>query len=403
MNKYYQIVIDFLGWEWFDSSWKSFQKKRKKYPQDSLDPEVTQLEIQLHPLLKEVFRHQDLSFDTLDFTRIPQKCLADIMLTYLGRDLELLCKEIKQRGNKIKKSLQDAIKYEGHRFTLLVAAGYKLLNYKIEFIPSSSRKGKTADLKVVDMQDRKYLIECKQRNQRLSDRQRITFLARIAEKIFPLLRTFNYSDILINIEAKGSFNDVGSLISELTRRISTGNFNEFQSKQNIIKIVFARISKNLQIRNLLINSGHLQGKPATTTTPDYFFTSEGNNAIFLNKDVDPDFLPQNVYDLLEDANKKNRNRERLLVYFDVGTGMGEWCETLALQIKRKFKENKNAYPNIAGVVICHTLPEIDLDRKVIFNPRLFMVGFKSRLGGLPKNLNLFGAQGKSGLDGYLIQ
>lgn len=51
-------------------------------------------------------------------------------------------------------------KYEGNRFVLLVAAGYKLLGYEVKILAIDPRN-KTPDL-LVKKNQQEYLIECKQ-------------------------------------------------------------------------------------------------------------------------------------------------------------------------------------------------------------------------------------------------
>ncbi len=56
MNKYHQTVIDYFGQDWFEENWNTFCEIRSKYPKGSFAQEILKLELDLHPLLKEVFR-----------------------------------------------------------------------------------------------------------------------------------------------------------------------------------------------------------------------------------------------------------------------------------------------------------------------------------------------------------
>ncbi len=151
MNTYYQYVLDFFGEDWFQSNWKDFTSKRNKYPQDSLNREIVINELGLHPLLSEVFRYQkDTTINNLDFDRITPASGSDFIFQHLGRDLSLLKEEIEARGKQIQKDLKSPFSYENHRFNLMVAAGYKLLGFKVEFVPSQSSTIKTPDLLVDD-------------------------------------------------------------------------------------------------------------------------------------------------------------------------------------------------------------------------------------------------------------
>jgi len=132
-------------------------------------------ELELHPVLIDVFKVQDIKEAKLDFSKIESVPSANYHLSHLGRDLELLSVEIAERGSHLKTDLLNPIGYESHRFNLMIAAGYKIEGYKVKFVPSSP-KIKRADL-LVNSSKGEFYIENKRANQDVSDFPRYKFFS----------------------------------------------------------------------------------------------------------------------------------------------------------------------------------------------------------------------------------
>ena len=393
---YYQKVINSFTPEWINSEWLKFKDKRAAFSPKALGKEIVSLELRLHPLFKLVINYQDMKSNELDFSKIPERCLADLELMYLGRDLMLLEEEMALRGNKLIKDLKQAGNYSNHRFTLLTAAAFKKEGYEIEFVPESSKE-KRADLFVKREYD--FYVECKQRNQHASDIKRFELLALLSEKVFSALDLLRYNTISLKIDIidEKQINET-QMLEDLTSRIARGNFSVIQN--NAYTITFFNLNQQPEVRNLLLSAGHLRGKIVFTVADDYFFSSSvSGNAILVNKSVG-NSIPRNLYSLLQDASLKQKNGGKLLVYVDVGRGINDWAETLARSLKDGLEKNQDQYPNIDGFVVMQSPFKILPSRNIVTQPNVFVVGRRSKIGTDPETLSLPGTQGETGLDNY---
>ena len=133
---------------------------------------------------------------------------------------------------------------------------------------------------------------------------------------------------------------------------------------------------------------------------DYFFSSSVHgNAILLNKNVE-ESVPRNLYDLLQDANLKQKGNGKLLAYVDMGRGLNDWTESLANTLKEELQNKQDNYPNIDGFVIMQSPLRILPSREIVTQPSTFVVGKKSKIGADPEEINIPGLQGETGLDNY---
>jgi hypothetical protein len=399
MKKYHQIVIEFFGEEWFQTSWKHFCEVRKKFEKGSFAKEITELELSLHPILREVFRYQSGYDGILDFDKIPNLGPTDFILSHLGRDLELLKDEICARGNKIKDDLKEPDQFESHRFNVLVAAGYKLLGYRVEFIPTG--KDKRPDLLVEDKI--KLLIESKQRNQSISDKDRYSFFGDLTEEFLPLLRTKSFYDTQLNIELKGD-TKLSSIKERIKVDIKELVLKNKKSTSNEYNISINKLSDNKSLLKLLLDGGHFREYPVYTRTEDGFLASDpvNKNVVWLNKNISPDKIPSAIYEELYDANSKVKNGEKLIVYLDLERGYSDWVEKLSQHILDNMDEYLKDLPNIDAYVISQT-PLKYLGKSTIIQPTFNFIGEKSKWSDTPDVLNIFGFQGHTGMDGYLIK
>ncbi len=394
-NCYYKNVIDYFGSSWFDSAWKEFREIRNKFSNDSFSSEITKLELSLHPLHRDIFTWQDLSKGYLDFDKIPQKSASDFNLSHLGRDLELLSEEIKQRGSHIKHDLLDPVAYENHRFTLLVAAGYKKLGFTVEFVPASSSKGKTPDLLVNDT----YFIECKQRNQQSSDDSRYRFFGELVETYFGILRVKGINNYFLNIEDNGSVESHKNIIDTIIRRKIFRNQTIPNTKNT--RVSLTRATDFPDLIKILKEFGHFLKAPVFTRTEDAFIASDPKlmNLFMLNKNINVAELSKSVFSLLTDADSKDKKNKKLIVYIDLGRAPSEWIANLADYLYKGV--GVHAYKNIDAFVVCRT-PILYTESRTEIRPNFNIIGHTSRLGDTPDKLNLFGFQGHTGMDGYFI-
>lgn len=403
-NIFLAKVIEHFGYDWFSQQWEEFRIKRNNYEKNSLNKEVVLLELGLHPLVKEIIKYQDLSSSDIDYSKIPNKSLGHIDIQYLGRDLELMDKEIKERGGRLIKDLKQPSGYDNHRFNLLVATGYKQLGYDVQFVPSSSKNGKTPDLHI-SKNGNSFYIECKQRDQFASDKNRFGLVAQISEELFQFLRSFNflYLGIRIDILKGNSVVDVQQITKTIKEQLIRRDLSPIDLKQDGVTISFFDIKNNSKILKLLKDTGHMDGQIVFTSAEDFYFSSDPNthNSFFVNKNIG-ETLPLNIYSLLEDANSKNTSEESLVVYLDLGRGFPEWGDKLVDEVISQWNNNLDDYPNIAGLVVIQTLPRIMQSSEIIIHPCPRFVGRLSKLGITATNtIEFFGNQGTTGIDGYL--
>ncbi len=401
MHDYYTKVIKYFGEDWFNNQFEEFLTNRQKYPKDGLNKEIVELEIKLHPLVMDVIRPQATDAKKIKWDDVKKSVVANYEIMHLGRDLSLLESEIKARGDKIRVDLINPLRYENHRFNIFVASGYKLLGYEVTFVPSSSKKGKTPDL-YVTKRNKSFYIECKQRDQRMADVKRFTYLAKIAEQIFLILRSKRINICFIDFRiTKDNITD--ELYKLLVKKIYRNDLKSFVFNKEI-SINIRSVTTLPYLVNLLKNNGHYDEKIVFTTFEDGFIASDPltTNTIYINKSGSDRTVPLGIYDLLLDANNKNKDGEKLLTYLDFGKADSIISEKLAFEIKEKLKKGYDPYPNIDGLFILQTIRKILEDRQVIIKPNVFAVAKKSKLGSDPIALELFGLQGSTGIDKYLL-
>jgi hypothetical protein len=401
MNKYHQSVIDYFGKDWFEEGWKKFCEIRSKHPKGSFAQEILELELNLHPLQKEIFRWQGPSYaGDLDFSKIPLGGASDFIFSHLGRDLELLKEEIKMRGHSIKRDLLIAENYEGNRFVLLVAAGYKLLGYEVEFLPMDPHF-KTPDL-LVKMDQQKYLIECKQRNQEIADKDEYLFFGKLAETFLPLLRMRQKQDILIDVQIFMPSNP--QIKKEIEIEINKQIWRNQKSKDfSKFRVGIFKASSSPGLIDLLQSSGHFQNVPVFTRTEDMYIASDplSKNVIAMNKRVKEEKIPSNTYEELFDANKHNKGSKKLIVYYDFGRGFTAWADNLGKQTFNEYKDVEKKLGNIDLFVFLQTLLKYK-GMSTEVRPTFNFIGNKEKMEGTPDQLNLFGMQGHTGMDSYII-
>lgn len=401
MRKEYQTVIDFFGLDWFESSWQDYRELVEKEDSRTFSTKIILKEIMLHPLLTDVFAHQNKNEEKLDFSRIKPNSPADFHFAHLGRDLQLLQEEISKRGSHIKKDLLDSNAYESHRFNLIVAAGYKIEGYNIEFIPSSPEE-KRADLFVSGAKGEFY-IENKRANQNISDLPRYEFFSNLIEEVMSLLRFRKVNNLVIGIDAKGNIDKHKKTINEAINKKIWRN-QKFQEIQDL-NIKFSILDERAELFNFLKRQNHFRQKPMYTRSEDFLIASDpiNKNIILLNKDVHQDEIPNRMKDLLEDANSKIKKDKKLIVYFDIGRGMKEWNGTISDYLYEKMSNSDGGeFSNIDTFVICQTALQ-HLGDLVQIRPNFNILGSIKKLGGKPEDFNLFGFQGHTGMDDYLLK
>ncbi len=399
---YIKCVSDYFGESWLDSNWESFRQSRINSIAEILTAAEIKADLDLHPLIYDIANYQDISSSHVDLRRIPQDSTYRL-LCHLGRDIDLLHNELGERGNKLKHSLCQQKEFNSHRFTLLVAAGFKLLNYKIEFLPEVKGKN-TADLKVT-YGSREYFVECKQRNQDVADRERYLCTGEYQEHLFNLFRQLGITNLLIDIEATGNIDTYkNTLLKLLVLYIRVNIYEkkplEWDVDGNKVIIKFFYTDSKPELLNILEQERNIKMITHVTRTEDAFCAVDlkNKNIILLNKNSKEDD-PQ--IDNLYNANLKEKGNSKLIVYYDMGRSYESWTDKIGSMIYKDLNENNYAFENIDLLVTCQTMPKYR-NNEVIIKPDFRGVGKISKIGGNPADLRLFGFQGDTGMDHYFI-
>ncbi len=400
MNKYHQRLLDYFGEDWFVTGWKEFCEARDIFPKNSFKADIIELELALHPLYIEFFRYQKDYKSKLDFSRIPRLGSSDYILTHLGRDIGLLEQEIKDRGNKIKTDLLDPYHFEAHRFNLLIASGYKLLGYKVELVASSNKMRKP-DIFV--KKDDEFYIESKQRNQTISDGDRYKFFGELAEKTSETLHSLNMHDYQIGVDltSDSKLHEIKEHVFKSIDDILHGRKHEYHKSY---RLTVGRLSSNISLLTTLRDNGHFNDFAIFSRTEDGFIASDPQfeNAIWLNKSINPDKIPSAVYDDLYNADSKNTDGKKLVVYLDLERGYSEWVDKLSKHVSDNLDQYNNDLPNIDGYMISKT-PINYIGKTTFIQPKFSFVGKQNIWNGLLGKNEIFGLQGHTGMDDYIIK
>lgn len=401
---YLAPIIDYFGKDWLNQQWDSFRQSKLNDNPDKINANNIKIELELHPLIYEGANYQDIYSPNFDLYKIPHDATYKI-LCHFGRDLLLLQNELAARGNTIKNPLRNWKEFNNHRFMLLVASGYKLLGYKVEFLPPIKINGKkTADLKVSKVST-EYLIECKQKNQGEEDNYRHPAAARIAENLNEFYLSKRIQGLTVAID---SYDVLEKFEVELIKLIKIHILANVFKKEPVIfeingckvEVSFFYTSTKLDLLNILEEERNIKKIAHITRTEDAFVVvdSKNTNLLLLNKKRKEDEIP---LDPLVNANLKEKGGNKLIAYYDMGRSYESWTDTIAERIWNDLNDGKYTFENIDCLFTSQTLP-LYKNKQVIYQPNMRCVGRISKIGGNPKDLNLLGFQGDTGMDTYFV-
>ncbi|MDZ4227806.1 MAG: hypothetical protein U1E54_01030, partial [Candidatus Levybacteria bacterium] len=138
----------------------------------------------------------------------------------------------------------------------------------------------------------------------------------------------------------------------------------------------------------------------TRAENSFLFTDPSNqNLILINKHYAEDLLPNNLYELIVDANNKSKNGNKLILHYDFGISDSDWVNIVANKIYKEISNNIIRYENIDLFVFSQTMPR-NIDHQIVFKPDFKTIGRKSNLTDIPLK-TLVGQQGETGMDSYL--
>lgn len=397
MNSLIDYVNIFFGQPWIRENWRQYLDTRGDDSPTKFTSESVIEEISLHPLLYLGADSQDIKTGIFDFNKIPNDSGNYSTLLYLGRDLMLLEAEIKARGGKIKNSLKRISEYDSTRFCILIATAYKLLGHKVEFLPE--KENKMPDLLVTNG-NIQFVVECKQRNQRQSDKERYEMFIKIVSSIRPLLIKKKLKDLSLEIKINVNKNNLLDEVNqEVMRSISSGSYKPIANKLFTVK--FAKAHLRSHYDQFVNNPDNVNNVVYFTRAENSFlFTDPSNqNLILINKHYAEDLLPNNLYELIVDANNKSKNGNKLILHYDFGISDSDWVNIVANKIYKEISNNIIRYENIDLFVFSQTMPR-NIDHQIVFKPDFKTIGRKSNLTDIPLK-TLVGQQGETGMDSYL--
>jgi hypothetical protein len=166
--------FEMFGGEFLSKNVDIFFKHRNKISnKNTYSVDIPILELKLHPIIKDVLRTFQPGQEKFDQNILPNQCKADAELMLLGRDLYILHDELLENPNvyaEYQRELANPQSYRARRFELMVAAGYKIQGYAIRFLARESDVSKkTYEFSATSPAGKSIQVECKQRNQALTD------------------------------------------------------------------------------------------------------------------------------------------------------------------------------------------------------------------------------------------
>lgn len=397
MHHYVKELQDFFGQAWFDKEIHNFKKDSVSVPEDVIDSEQIRRELELHPLIYTLINYVG-DAKSINFDRLPDDGTYQVLL-HLGRDLELLAKEIRQRGTKIKDALLRPNEFNSYRFMLLVAAGYKMLGYKVEILPEKSHK--TADLAVYKSPNQDYLVECKQRNQNMADCERYNQTAVLAEYLFPLFKANKITHLTLEVHSDVKLHDYLDLLKKIiTVSIRCGRYEPVNLEAGRIRVLFFDTKTKGNLHQILENERNIRKVTYISRCEDAFVAADcvNCNVVQLDKDVKEEAL---ITSLLEDANMKEKDRRKLVVYYDLGRAYSTWVEKATKTVFEERTKQNDCYPNIDCLFACQTMEKF-IGGQIFFQPSFTCTAKVSSMGNNIETLDLLGFQGNTGMDSYFI-
>lgn len=401
MHKYIKVIHDFYGSAWLNEQWKKFLMFKSNDDPDNIDSKQIEAELKMHPLMYMLANYLgDSKLVDLNKPFSETDGMYQVLL-HLGRDIELLSFEISQRGSKLKLDLLKPNEFNSHRFMLLIAAGYKILGYKVEFIPQKQGH-KMPDIHVWKSEKQDFVIECKQRDQNKADFERYLFTAVLAEKIFPILKAKNIKKITIEIYADLKLEPHKDVLEKIIRiAIACGRFEPIYLENEKIKILFYNTDSRGNYDQILYSERNINKVTYVSRCEDAFVAADckNSNVIFLDKEIKEEKV---LTDLLIDANLKEKDGKKLIVYYDLGRSYESWVEIIVKKLFENRTTGLDVYPNIDCLFACQTMEKYK-EGKIFYQPFFTSTARLSSMGGDPQQLELVGLQGDTGIDHYFLE
>src|SRR3990167_5056876 len=177
---YKKRLENLFGERWLENQAESFLKQRFRISEkNKYNPEIQNLEKKTHPIIRDILSHFTIEDKIVDLSRLTNKCKAELEINLLGRDLDLLWKELNANRNifdEYVRELKITDSYDQRRFELFVAANFKLQGFSVCFIERNAREERHTPEFTAKKDKFSLEVECKQRFQRNPDLEREKFL-----------------------------------------------------------------------------------------------------------------------------------------------------------------------------------------------------------------------------------
>lgn len=392
---YCKVVSDFFEASWIEKEWNKYLLQKSKFTSSNSIKEAVFVDYDVHPLLTHLFKWWLMVPEMNEVSiAVPNNTDSSFIICHLGRDLELLVNEISKRGNQIRDELRVPSKYDSLRYTLLIAAGYKLNGFEVEILGRSKKK--IPDL-FVKKSEHQFYIECKRRNQKEADRKIYSIFLHVVEKYLPQMEKNKLRKLHLEIRANLNIED-----KEDEFLINLDKF--WHTSENLsdkYEVTIYDQSQNGRFREMMKELGHFNGRIMFSRAPNQFIASEpiGENIISLELSFKNKKIPPAVFGELIDANKHQKGEDKLIVYYDFGDGRTEWITMISDQAYEEFDDPDIS--NIDAIVFSNT-STTHLERSKTYEPNFYLIGDIERLDIPGKKIDLFGLSGKAGFDSYII-
>lgn len=380
----------YFGDDWTQNGVNNFYKKRNGFnPKNVYNQAIPLLEISQHHLLKQILNVTFPENVTSVLANLPDVSLATIELKFLERDLDILDKDIsKDDGilNDYKNRLLNPYSYEAARFELFIASLYKIASWDIEFIKRSAQK--TCEF-IARKGKEEIQVECKQRNQNITDKTYQSLLYDLTSLLFPKLTSFSLPFTIVKLHIIDKKFDKADLCREIVRQIMLNNYN--------LKFIFLnKVEVEIKFTPRLPDTflSFLQKDPNYFTLEDSYLACHEKVFLLIDRDVDDNLVTTLLSNLVGKAKTQFKTGSPSIVYLDVGKLPTSVNDLLAKSLMKGFSKR------ISAIIVAKYQFHVSGQRQIVFTPFPKTFARKNILSD--KELaTVLGLDGTTGFDTYV--
>lgn len=383
-------IFKYFGEDWIQGGVASFYKKRNGFnPKNVYNQAIPLLEIFQHHLLKQILNVTLPENVTSVLANLPDVSLATIELKFLERDLYILDKDISKDDsilNDYKNRLLSSLSYEAARFELFIASLYKIANWDIEFIKRSVQK--TCEF-IARKGKEEIQVECKQRNQNITDKAYQALLYELTSLLFPKLTSFSLPFIIVKLHVIDNKFNKADLCREIVRQIMLNNYN---FKFIYLNKVEVEIKFTPRLPDTFLS--FLQKDPSYLTLEDSYLACHKKVFFLIDRDIDGNLTNTLLSNLVGKAKTQFKIGLPSLVYLDVGKLPTTVNDLLAQSLMKGFSKR------ISAIVVAKYQFHVNGQRQIVFTP--FPKTFARKNILTNKELaTVLGLDGTTGFDTYV--